>query len=218
MYDCNVCMVMTYLMYMSQTPGLRDRKKQRTRRTIERVALDLFEENGFDGTTIKLIAATAEIAPRTFFHYFPSKEDVVLADYATRLERIVAALEASPVGEEPWLALRAAFLSVAADFETERGELLRRFRIIEATPSVAARNLQIQATWEDAVTEAVARWLDVDAARDSRPRLIAGAALAAIRASVSLWLTDNGRSRLPGHISDCFDLLEGGLGQVSHPK
>lgn len=205
-------------MHMSQTPGLRDRKKERTRHTIERVALDLFEENGFDGTTIELIAAAADIAPRTFFHYFPSKEDVVLADYATRLDRIVVALEAGPVGEAPWPALRAAFLEVAADYETERGELLRRFRIIEATPSVAARNLQIQATWEDAVTEAVARWLDLDAAKDLRPRLIAGAALAAIRASLRRWLTDNGQSRLPGHISDSFDLLESGLGQVSRPK
>lgn len=202
---------------MSQTPSLRDRKKQRTRRKIEQVALDMFEENGFDGTTIDLIAAAADIAPRTFFHYFPSKEDVVLADYATRLERIVAALEASPVVEEPWSALRAAFMSVAADYETERGELLRRFRIIEATPSVAARNLQIQATWEDAVTESVASWLDLDTAKDLRPRLIAGAALAAMRASLRRWLIDNGQSRLPSHISDSFDLLEAGLGQVSRP-
>lgn len=204
-------------MHMSESPGLRDRKKQRTRRTIERVALDLFEENGFDGTTIELIAAAADIAPRTFFHYFASKEDVVLADYATRLDRIVVALEAGPVGEAPWPALRAAFLGVAADYETERGDLLRRFRIIEATPSVAARNLQIQATWEDAVTEAVASWLGIDAARDLRPRLIAGAAMAAIRASLRHWLTDNGQSQLPSHISDCFDLLEAGLGHVSRP-
>lgn len=202
---------------MSQAPSLRDRKKQRTRHTIEQVALDLFEENGFDGTTIELIAAAADIAPRTFFHYFPSKEDVLLADYAARLDRIVAALEASQVGDAPWPALRAAFLSVAGDYETEREELLRRFRIMQATPSVAARNLQIQATWEDAVTEAVAGWLDLDAARDLRPRLIAGAALAAMRTSLRLWLTDNGASRLPGHISHCFDLLETGLGQVSRP-
>lgn len=211
------CMSSDILTDMSQTSSLRDRKKRRTRRTIEQAALDLFEEHGFDGTTIEMIAAAADIAPRTFFHYFPSKEDVVLSDYSTRLDRIVEALAESRVGEEPWRALRAAFLSVAADYETERGELLRRFRIIEATPSVAARNLQIQATWEDAVTEAVASWLELDAARDLRPRLIAGSVLAAIRASLRRWLTDNGHSRLPDHISHCFDLLEVGLGEVSRP-
>ena len=131
---------------MSEPSGLRDRKKARTRRTIERIALDLFEEHGFDGTTIDQIAAAAEIAPRTFFHYFPSKEDVVLADYTTRLEQIVAVLQAEPPVEAPWRAVRSAFLTVAADYESEREHLLRRFRLIQATPSVAARNLQIQAT------------------------------------------------------------------------
>ncbi len=181
------------------------------------MALELFEENGFDGTTIDQIAIAADIAPRTFFHYFPSKEDVVLTDYSTRLDGIVAALTASRSDEAPWSALRAAFSSVAADYETEREQLLRRFRIIQATPSVAARNLQMQTTWEDAVTDAVAGWLDVDPGSDLRPRLIAGAALAAMRASLGRWLNDYGNSRLPDHIAYCFDLMETGLGQVSRP-
>jgi AcrR family transcriptional regulator len=202
---------------MSETPGLRARKKQRTRRTIERAALDLFDARGFDGTTIDDIAAAADIAPRTFFHYFPSKEDVVLADYSIRLEQIVAALKASPTDQPPWPALRDAFLTVAADYETEREQLLRRFRIIQATPSVTARNLLLQASWEDAVTTAVSDWLGLDATRDIRPRLIAGAALAAMRASLRRWLTDDGRSRLPDHLAYCFDLMEVGLGEVSRP-
>ena len=200
---------------MSESPGLRDRKKQRTRRAIEQSALDLFEARGFDGTTVDEIAEAADISPRTFFHYFPSKEDVVLADYALRLESIVAALEASPAGQAPWAALRAAFLTVAADYESERDALLRRFRIIQSTASVAARNLQLQASWEDAVTAAVSDWLQVNPATDLRPRLLAGAALAAMRASIRQWLTDSGRSRLPDHIAACFDLMEDGLGQVS---
>lgn len=203
---------------MSSTDGLRDRKKQRTRNTIERVAIGLFEEQGFDGTTIDQIAAAAEIAPRTFFHYFPSKEDVVLADYASRLDRIGAALKANPADQTPWPALRSAFLNVASDYETEHEGLLRRFRIIQNSPSVAARNLQIQAAWEDAITEAVASWLGVDPSRDIRPRLIAGAALAAMRASLHRWLTDEGSSRLPDHIAHCFDLMEAGLEHVGRPR
>ena len=199
---------------MSESPGLRDRKKQRTRRAIEQSALELFEARGFDGTTIDEIAEAADISPRTFFHYFPTKEDVVLADYAIRLESIVAALEASPAGQAPWAALRGAFLGVGADYETQRDALLRRFRIIHSTESVAARNLQLQASWEDAVTAAVSDWLGVSPADDLRPRLFAGAALAAMRASIRQWLSDGGQSRLPDHIAACFDMLETGLGEV----
>lgn len=199
---------------MPDTTGLRARKKLRTRQTIERVALDLFEQHGFDATTIDEIAAAADIAPRTFFHYFRAKEDVVIADYTIRLEQIVAALETGPNDQEPWVALRKAFLSAAADYETERDHMLRRFRIIQESPAVAARNLQLQASWEDAVADAVVEWLDVDDTEDIRPRLIAGAALAAMRASLRLWLTDNGTSRLPDHVAHAFDVLEGGLGTI----
>lgn len=199
---------------MPDTPGLRERKKQRTRRAIEVAALRLFEERGFEGTTIDDIAAAAEIAPRTFFHYFPSKEDVVLSDYATRLDRIVAALGETPGGEAPWQGLRAAFLSVAADYEDEREQLLRRFRVISANAPVAARSLHLQAAWEDAVAEAVAGWLDVDVTHTIEPRLLAGAALAAMRASLSRWLTDDGRSRLPDHVDSCFSVLGSGLEEV----
>ncbi|MEA1902919.1 MAG: TetR family transcriptional regulator [Actinomycetota bacterium] len=202
---------------MSETPGLRDRKKQRTRREIEEAALDLFDERGFEGTTIDDVAAAADIAPRTFFHYFPSKEDVVLADYTIRLDQIVAALKASPADQAPWPALRDAFLTVGADYEVEREELLRRFRIIQTTPSVAARNLLVQASWEEAVADAVSDWLGLDDMEDIRPWLIAGAALAAMRTSLRRWLTDDGHSRLPDHITYCFDVLEGGLGDVSRP-
>lgn len=202
---------------MPESPSLRATKKQRTRSEIERVALDLFEARGFDGTTIDDIAAAADISPRTFFHYFPSKEDVVLADYALRLNRIVAALQDRPPDESPWQGLRGAFLGVGADYETERHQLLRRFRIIQSTPSVAARNLQLQMSWEDAVTAAVTDWLDADAIEDIRPRLLASTALAAMRVSLGRWLADGGKSRLPDHIELCFDLLETGLGQISHP-
>lgn len=202
---------------MSEIPSLRARKKQRTRLAIERSALDLFDANGFEGTTIDDIAAAADIAPRTFFHYFPSKEDVVLADYTIRLEQIVAALKASPSDQPPWPALRDAFLTVAADYETEREQLLRRFRIVRSTPSVTARNLMLQASWEDAVTDAVSAWLGLDPAEDIRPRLIAGAALAAMRASLERWLTDSGNSRLPDHIAHSFELMHTGLGHITRP-
>lgn len=60
--------------------GLRERKKRRTRTTIQREAIRLFQEQGYEATTIEQIAAAAEISPSTFFNYFPNKEDVILTD------------------------------------------------------------------------------------------------------------------------------------------
>src|ERR1700694_4306632 len=60
--------------------GVRERKKLKTRESIQRTALRLFEKQGYEETTIEQIAAAAEISPSTFFNYFPTKEDVVLYD------------------------------------------------------------------------------------------------------------------------------------------
>src|SRR6187402_1165028 len=82
--------------------GLRARKRRQTRERLTRVAMELFLANGFEATTLDDIAAAAEISRRSFFHYFASKEDVVLAWQDGSTGAMIAAIAARPA-EEPML-------------------------------------------------------------------------------------------------------------------
>jgi AcrR family transcriptional regulator len=199
---------------MTEQTGLRERKKLQTRRRIEDAALELFGRDGFDGTTVEGIATAADIAPRTFFYYFPTKEDVVLADYAGRLERIVDQLGRRPDAERPWAALRASFLVVAADYDADRREIIRRFQIMATSPSVYARSLQLQAGWEDTVASVLTERMGCRA-EELGPRLLASSALSAIRSSLRYWIATGQRSSLPQLVEGCFDQLGNGLADIS---
>src|SRR6266496_294907 len=91
---------------VSPSPGLRERKKQRTRDTISKVALELFAKRGYEQTTIAEIADAAEVSPRTIFAYFPSKEDILFCDLPEMEERLAQALRERPEGATALDALR----------------------------------------------------------------------------------------------------------------
>ncbi|MEA1649516.1 TetR/AcrR family transcriptional regulator [Nitrospirillum sp. BR 11164] len=86
-----------------KTEGLRDRKRRETMQRIADTGLKLFMENGFEATTLDAIAAAAGIARRTFFYYFKSKEDVLLAWQGSGfVEAIGPALRQEPTDQSPW--------------------------------------------------------------------------------------------------------------------
>src|ERR1700737_1206899 len=87
-------------------PGLRERKKQKTRDTIIKVALELFDERGYEQTTIAEIADAAEVSPRTIFAYFPSKEDILFSDVPEIQQRFAQALDHRAEGVTALDALR----------------------------------------------------------------------------------------------------------------
>ena len=97
------------------TTGLRERKKLATRLTLHQAALELVAERGLDAVSVDDIAARADVSPRTFFNYYPSKDDAVIGIDPDAPGRLAEAFAARPADESPIQALHAVLLARAAD-------------------------------------------------------------------------------------------------------
>ncbi len=167
---------------MSHVEGLRERKKQRTRETIAKVALELFVEHGFHATTIKQIADAADVAPRTVSHYFPSKEELVFPDHDVVFAELERRLTERLPGETAADALRAwiAWLLELME-DSDRDEVRRRREVVESDPALRTfeRGLQERAERTIAAAAAVDLGLPADALL---PHMVAAATIAALDA------------------------------------
>jgi AcrR family transcriptional regulator len=127
--------------------GLRERKKVRTRRALIEAALRLFDEKGYEETTLAEIAAEADISTRTFFSYFDSKEDVIFFDCAARLQRAQRLLAERRPGEQladllsRMVADSLEFTIGDTDLDLSLNPL--RTRLIMAAPALQARAMQL---------------------------------------------------------------------------
>jgi len=135
--------------------GLRERKKLRTRALIQKEAIRLFLERGFEATTIEEIAEAAEISPSTFFNYFPTKEEVVFQDELDPL--ILAAFNARPEGTHPIRALRDSMKTVFGQLTAEQDNVMRqRISLMSSTPALRSAMLTQFADLVDQIAELMA--------------------------------------------------------------
>lgn len=192
--------------------GLRERKKQRTREAIIESATRLFLEHGFEGTTVADIAEAAEIAPRTFFGYFATKEDVVFHDFDEVFASLERRIRERPAGESAFEAVRSWILTRDAEVGLDTAPERARRALIRSTPALAARDRVNMARFEDVLAAAVAEDLDVPAG-SLRPHLVAAAAVAALDALSQR--TDAGAAAPPTDTAAVLDealvFLRGGL-------
>jgi AcrR family transcriptional regulator len=122
---------------IARPPGLRERKKAKTRASIREHALRLFREQGYAATTVEQIAAAAEVSPSTFFRYFPTKEDVVIQDDLDLLA--LDAFARQPPSVSPIAAFRAAAAEAFAEMTSEELARLRQTtELTLATPELRA--------------------------------------------------------------------------------
>jgi AcrR family transcriptional regulator len=197
--------------------SLRDRKKDRTRRTLQAEALRLFAQQGFQATTIEEIAAAAEVAPRTFFRYFPTKEEVVFwSEHQPMLAGFVAA---RPDHEPAAEALRRGLVDGLASFyEQDRERLLERSKLACRTPALQPRWRQQQAELAAGMAQILAHRLEVRAG-DLEVRAIAAAIAAALLVAIEEWQAHDGQGNLGALIDRALgSVLAGPLPVTATPK
>jgi AcrR family transcriptional regulator len=195
-----------------ERPGLRERKKARTRAAIREHALRLFREQGYEATTVDQIADAADVSPSTFFRYFPTKEDVVLQDDLDVLA--IEAFEAQPTELSPVAAFRAAAKSAFASFgEDELARLRETTALILAVPEVRAKAMDEFTRTIGVIAEAVARRSGRDP-DDFAVRNLAGAIVGVIMAAAmpwSDWADEHMGEDVVGRIDAALAHLEAGL-------
>ncbi len=195
--------------------SLRERKKLKTRTSIQKEAMRLFLEKGYEATTIEEIAAAAEISPSTFFNYFPSKEDVVFQDELDPL--ILAAFDAQPPELGPVAALRNAMRIVFKDLSREQEDLMRqRIRMMTSEPELRATMLNQFAELVDQIAQLLATRVG-RGADDFALRNLAGALLG-VMMSAMLVAAEQPKADLMTLVDDALAHLDAGLPLTWPPK
>jgi AcrR family transcriptional regulator len=205
--------------------GLRELKKEQTRRLIADTAWRLFADRGFDQVSVAEVAREAQVAEATVYNYFPGKEDLFywrLESFGTRL---TDAVSARPAGEPVLAAFRRALLAesgLLAQAESGDPEALARLRtvnrIVAASPALLAR--EQQAMSRNAGSLAALLAADTSAsAGDLRPQVAANAMIGVHRALIDYLrrrvLAGDEPARLAADVrrltTEAFELLEHGL-------
>ena len=124
--------------------GLRERKRQQTRQELIGAAMRLFEEKGYEQTTVAEIASAAGVSTKTFFNYFASKDEVLFPHLSRRIDAAVALIEQRGPDDQMADVLVAAMQHMLADALTEEvdgGLAAVRLPMIMSVPAVQAATL-----------------------------------------------------------------------------
>jgi len=210
-------------------PGLRERKRVATRHAIERAALDLSLAKGYDNVTVDEIAETADVSPRTFFNYFPSKEAAVVghAPEGPEVEKIEAFL-AAPAHESILDGIRillATFIDAKSDEDTRAAHELQeqRMHVMLRHPHLFRQRMENMEDLTNQMIELVSKRLVVlDPALGSDPttlreraRLVVFVSFAGMRNAWASWAERGGKGRLAECVEHSFEQLHQLSAQVN---
>ena len=137
------------------TEGLRARKRAATRAAIERTAIDLALDVGYDNITVEMICDACMVSQRTFFNYFGSKEGVILGPTLSMTSDADAEAFVNESGNDVVLDLVSAMAAPLIDEQHDPGLLRSRFLVITTTPELLGRQMEWMAVQENRLIELV---------------------------------------------------------------
>ncbi|MGW8063713.1 TetR/AcrR family transcriptional regulator [Streptomyces ziwulingensis] len=215
--------------------GLRERKKRATRAALTEAAVRLAAEHGAEKVTVEAISAAAGVSVRTFFNYFDTRDDVFVLTGADTSEHVRRALLGAPAGLTPLEALRDALAAELAEAEQQHELWRLHGQVLRAAPHLFVRSLGAHLADETELAEAIAERIrsgpgspgpgnpgDAPAppaasdeerrrALDLYPRLLAAAAVTAVRVGIDHWCARPEERAFGDVFQEVFTLLAAGL-------
>lgn len=166
--------------------SLRERKKLQAESDIEKAALRLFQQKGYEQTSIKDIADEVMISPRTFFRYFSSKEEVLISSIRISQTNAVQLVKQINPTSSIHTALQVIFTGLARRYQQQRTNLLIRYQISKQTPSISSLFLFSLLEAEPVIRSSLCSHLA--GLRQDEVRFLVAIYMAAFRVCVEKWL------------------------------
>jgi AcrR family transcriptional regulator len=191
--------------------GLRARKKEHARTTIQKEALRLFLEHGYEQTTVEQIAEAANVSAATVYRYYKSKEDLVVTDDYDPI--FVQGLMERPADEPLIDSVRALMRGMLKYFERDRDLLRARHQLMHASPALQAATAQEQERSVQLFAALIARHVR-RSGDDLDVRIACGALTGALHEAFSLWFEQGnpgGEKRLREVLDHTIDRVESAL-------
>ena len=188
--------------------GLREYKRDRTRRELRETAIRLFAEDGYHETTVDDIAIAVGVSPRTFYRYFPNKEEV-LFDASTDVRAKVAEV-LSDIDPAISLAdaITEAVVEVAATYDGNAEQFQQLARILGASPELRSAGLEDLHRWEAVYVPIISRHLKGDPVTDATIGVLAGAVVSAQRIAHDRWMASGHQQSMASHLKESLAILE----------
>ena len=159
-------------------------KKKETREQLIEVATKLFQEKGFEQTTVDDIVAVAGVSQRTFFRYFASKMDIAFPYHEQRLNRFGEFMEKEFTAANPFVGPSRAVGAFAKEYALDKEQLQQEWRLVDSSPGLSARDRDLDFNFEILLAKTLVR----GGFGDREAAILAGAIFGSMRAAIHLWL------------------------------